>query len=37
VSKTGGADQPTRGGFSTKLKFSVYGVFFEFGGALSTP
>ncbi|AUB96827.1 hypothetical protein CK209_04175 [Vibrio anguillarum] len=27
----------TRGGFSTKLKFSVYGVFFEFGGALSTP
>jgi len=28
---------PTRGGFSTKLKFSVYRVFFEFGYALSTP
>ncbi|ASO31019.1 hypothetical protein CG015_17655 [Vibrio anguillarum] len=27
---------PTRGDFSAKLKFSVYGVFFEFGGALST-
>jgi len=28
---------PTLGDFSAKLKFSVYGVFFEFGGALSTP
>jgi hypothetical protein len=28
---------PTLGGFGAKLKFSVYSVFFKFGGALSTP